>query len=160
MRSKGVGLVLIVAIGIIDERAFQFSPEHEISVVSAVLKKYCRELPEPIFYFPLADRIRYTENRGKCNSCRLDLAVTDFGRVLYSAKSESHISSNFSAIRARLSRMPPIHQSTLRVIVEHLSRVAAHSTQNKMDAKVRHASIHHPHPLESDSTCFPTRTWP
>jgi hypothetical protein len=33
--------------------------------------------------------------------------------------------------------MPPIHQSTLRVIVEHLSRVAAHSTQNKMDAKVR-----------------------
>ena len=33
--------------------------------------------------------------------------------------------------------MPPIHQSTLRVIVEHLSKVAAHSTQNKMDAKVR-----------------------
>lgn len=50
---------------------------------------------------------------------------------------ESHISSNFSAIRARLSRMPPIHRSTLRVIVEHLSRVAANSTQNKMDAKVQ-----------------------
>lgn len=32
--------------------------------------------------------------------------------------------------------MPPIHRSTLRVIVEHLSRVAANSTQNKMDAKV------------------------
>jgi hypothetical protein len=78
--------MLIIAIGVIDERAFQFSPEHEISVVSAVLKKYCRELPEPIFYFPLADRIRYTENRGKCNSCCLDLAVTDFGRLLYSAK--------------------------------------------------------------------------
>jgi hypothetical protein len=82
MRSKGVGLVLIIAIGIIDERAFQFSPEHEISVVSAVLKKYCRELPEPIFYFPLADRIRYTENRGKYNSCCLDLAVTDSDRLL------------------------------------------------------------------------------
>lgn len=48
-----------------DERAFQFTSEHEISVVSAVLKKYCRELPEPIFYFPLADRIRYTEMRGE-----------------------------------------------------------------------------------------------
>lgn len=152
--------MLIIAIGFTDERAFQFSPEHEISVVSAVLKKYCRELPEPIFYFPLADRIRYTENRGKCNSCCLDLAVADFGRLLCSAKSESHISSNFSAIRARLSRMPPIHQSTLRVIVEHLSRVAAHSTQNKMDAKVGLASVHHPHPPKTDCTCLSTRTWP
>lgn len=47
-----------------DERAFNFTNEHEVSVISAVLKKYCRELPEPIFNFPLADRIRYTENRG------------------------------------------------------------------------------------------------
>jgi hypothetical protein len=32
--------------------------------------------------------------------------------------------------------MPLIHQMTLQMIIEHLSRIASHSAQNKMDAKV------------------------
>lgn len=94
-----------------DEEALEFSEKDEVFTISAVLKQYCRQLPEPIFHFPLQDRVRYTENR------------------------ESHISSNFSAFRARLNRMPAIHQSTFRLIVEHLARVAANSSKNKMDAK-------------------------
>lgn len=94
-----------------DEEALEFTDKDEVFTISAVLKQYCRQLPEPIFHFPLQDRVRYTENR------------------------ESHISSNFSAFRARLSRMPAIHRSTFRLIIEHLARVAAQSAKNKMDAK-------------------------
>lgn len=34
-----------------------------------------------------------------------------------------------------MRRLPPVHQSTLRVIVEHLSHVAANCEKNKMDSK-------------------------
>ncbi|KAJ9124055.1 hypothetical protein QFC22_000848 [Naganishia vaughanmartiniae] len=95
-----------------DEDAFEFSEkDYDIFSVSAVLKQYCRELPEPIFLFPQHERLRYTENR------------------------ELHIGSNFSAVRAKLVKLPPIHQNTFRAILEHLSRVAAHADKNKMDAK-------------------------
>jgi hypothetical protein len=49
---------------------------------------------------------------------------------------ETHIHSNFSTIRGRLRRLAPIHQTSFQAIIEHLSRVAANSGQNKMDAKV------------------------
>jgi hypothetical protein len=49
---------------------------------------------------------------------------------------ETHIHSNFSALRGRLRRLPPIHQTTFRALIEHLGRVNSHSTQNKMDARV------------------------
>ncbi|KAI5455025.1 hypothetical protein NCC49_002300 [Naganishia albida] len=96
----------------LDEEAFEFSvKEHDVFSISSVLKQYCRELPEPIFPLPQHERQRYTENR------------------------ELHIGSNFSAIRAKLAKLPPIHQNTFRVILEHLSRVAANASKNKMDAK-------------------------
>ena len=34
-----------------------------------------------------------------------------------------------------MRRLAPVHQATLRMIVEHLARVASHSQQNKMDPK-------------------------
>lgn len=34
-----------------------------------------------------------------------------------------------------MRRLPPVHQATLKAIVEHLARVAANSEKNKMDAK-------------------------
>lgn len=43
--------------------------------------------------------------------------------------------SNFSALRSRLRRLAPIHQTTFRAIIEHLGRVQSHKPQNKMDAK-------------------------
>ncbi|KAJ9126546.1 hypothetical protein QFC24_001574 [Naganishia onofrii] len=109
-RQSAVG-VLIQSIEQ-DEDVFEFAEkDHDVFSISAVLKQYCRELPEPIFFFPQHERLRYTENR------------------------ELHIGSNFSAVRAKLVKLPPIHQNTFRVILEHLSRVAAHADKNKMDAK-------------------------
>lgn len=38
-------------------------------------------------------------------------------------------------LRSKMRRLPPVHQAILRAILEHLSRVIAHSERNKMDAK-------------------------
>ena len=50
---------------------------------------------------------------------------------------DQHIASNFRLLRSKLRRLPPIHQSTLKAIVEHLARVASRSEKNKMDSKNR-----------------------
>lgn len=34
-----------------------------------------------------------------------------------------------------MRRLPPVHQATLKAVVEHLARVAALSEKNKMDVK-------------------------
>ena len=34
-----------------------------------------------------------------------------------------------------MRRLPPVHQATLKAIVEHLAHVAANCDRNKMDAK-------------------------
>lgn len=49
--------------------------------------------------------------------------------------SEGHISNNFRLLRSKMRRLPPVHQATLKAIVEHLAKVASHSEKNKMDAK-------------------------
>jgi hypothetical protein len=38
-------------------------------------------------------------------------------------------------IRGKIRRLHPVHQATLRAILEHLMKVAANSKHNKMDAK-------------------------
>jgi hypothetical protein len=38
-------------------------------------------------------------------------------------------------LRAKIRRLPPINQATLRRLLDHLSRVNAHSEKNKMDVK-------------------------
>lgn len=48
---------------------------------------------------------------------------------------EKHIANNFSWIRGKIRRLPVIHQTTLRAMLEHLGKIAANSKQNKMDAK-------------------------
>lgn len=56
------------------------------------------------------------------------------GRIL-TRFTEEHITNGFKVIRNKMRRLPPVHQATLRLIIEHLARVASHSNQNKMDAK-------------------------
>jgi len=34
-----------------------------------------------------------------------------------------------------MRRLPPVHQATLKAILEHLARVAARNEKNKMDVK-------------------------
>ncbi|KAF9519904.1 hypothetical protein BS47DRAFT_1374940 [Hydnum rufescens UP504] len=95
-----------------NERAFQFNPiTEDVYAVSGLLKLYLRELPEPVFRFPLQERLHHSEDR------------------------EEHISNGFLILKSKIRRLPPVHQVTLRVLVEHLARVAANSPQNKMDAR-------------------------
>ncbi|KAJ7071476.1 hypothetical protein C8F01DRAFT_1110681 [Mycena amicta] len=94
-----------------DESKFEFKHKDDIYAVASLLKLYLRELPEPVFRFPLQDRIQHTE----------DLA--------------DHQSNNFMLLRSKMRRLPPVHQATLKIIVEHLARVVAKFSDNKMDAK-------------------------
>lgn len=34
-----------------------------------------------------------------------------------------------------MRRLPPVHQATLKALVEHLAKVASHQDKNKMDPK-------------------------
>jgi hypothetical protein len=49
--------------------------------------------------------------------------------------SADHQSNNFMLLRSKIRRLPPVHQATLKAVVEHLARVIAFSDKNKMDAK-------------------------
>ncbi|WVF65636.1 hypothetical protein IAT40_000367 [Kwoniella sp. CBS 6097] len=95
----------------LDEEKFRFDEKDDVFSIGNILKQYLRELPEPVFPLPHPERVKYTESR------------------------ESHIESNFSTLRARLRRLPPIHQTTFQAMIEHLGRVNQHSATNKMDAK-------------------------
>ncbi|PPQ63698.1 hypothetical protein CVT24_004278 [Panaeolus cyanescens] len=94
-----------------DEDSFHFSLKDDIYAVASLLKLYLRELPEPVFRFSLQDRIQHTEDR------------------------EEHISNKFMLLRSKIRRLPPVHQATLKALLEHLARVVGKSDKNKMDAK-------------------------
>ncbi|KIJ21430.1 hypothetical protein PAXINDRAFT_164934 [Paxillus involutus ATCC 200175] len=94
-----------------NEAAFKFNRlTDDVYAVSSLLKLYLRELPEPLFRYPLPDRTEYTEGR-----------VGD--------------PSTVAQMRSKIRRLPASHRETLRAIVEHLARVAAFSDKNKMDAR-------------------------
>lgn len=92
-----------------DENSFKFNPlTDDVYAVASLLKLYLRELPEPLFKYPLQDR-------GEC------------------AEPREH--SQLSQMRSKIRRLPAIHRETLRAIIEHLARVAGRSEKNKMDTK-------------------------
>ncbi|KAI0317997.1 hypothetical protein OF83DRAFT_1171488 [Amylostereum chailletii] len=95
-----------------NEHDFAFnSMTDDVHAVSSLLKLYLRQLPEPIFKFPQQDRIQHTE------------------------EIDEHTSNNFVLLRSKIRRLPSVHRASLKALVEHLARVAAHSEKNKMDAK-------------------------
>ncbi|KAF7978859.1 hypothetical protein HWV62_44331 [Athelia sp. TMB] len=95
-----------------NEAAFEFNPlTDDVFAVSSFLKLYLRELPEPVFRYPLQDRLQHTEDRAE------------------------HAANNFVLLRSKMRRLPPVHQATLKAILEHLARVAARAEKNKMDVK-------------------------
>lgn len=94
-----------------DELGFQFdAAKDEPAAVAGVFKDYLRQLPEPVLAIPWAERIKYTHER------------------------QEHIRTGFAVLKGKIRRLPPIHQITLKVIVQHLSKVAQHADQNKMTA--------------------------
>jgi hypothetical protein len=52
-----------------NERAFRFSPAtDDVFIASALLKLYLRDLPEPVFRFPLQDRLQHSADLGASGS--------------------------------------------------------------------------------------------
>ncbi|KAG9101198.1 hypothetical protein FS749_009362 [Ceratobasidium sp. UAMH 11750] len=94
-----------------DETQFEFEKTTDVYCIGSMLKRYLRELPEPLFRFPLAERIQHSAGRNE------------------------HIKNGFLVLRGRLRRLPGVHQATVRVVVEHLARVAGRAQKNKMDAR-------------------------
>ena len=68
---------------------------------------YLRQLPEPVFRWPLAERLSFTQDR------------------------ETHIANDFVYLKQKFKRLPAIHVATLRAVVHHLRRVSM--ADNKMD---------------------------
>jgi len=94
------------------ERAFSFNSfTDDIYSVASLLKLYLRGLPEPLFKFPLRDRIQHSEDKA------------------------DHAANGFVVLRSKIRRLPGVHRASLKALVEHLSRVASHADKNKMDAK-------------------------
>ncbi|KAH7883937.1 hypothetical protein F5I97DRAFT_1930151 [Phlebopus sp. FC_14] len=98
-----------------NEANFRFNRlTDDVYAVSSLLKLYLRELPEPLFKYLLQDRVEHTEGK--------------FIPATYQPNS-------ISQMRSKIRRVPAIHRETLRAVVEHLARVAAHSDKNKMDVR-------------------------
>lgn len=94
-----------------NEEAFYFTPDDDVYSVGVVFKTYLRDLPDPLFPLPHAERIKWTESR------------------------ESHFANQFATLRGRLRRLPQIHQTTFQAVIEHLNRISRNAAENKMDAK-------------------------
>jgi len=95
-----------------DEKLFEFNPAiDDVFCVSSLLKLYLRELPEPLFRFPVQERLQHTESR------------------------DEHIHNDFQVLRSKMRRLHPVHQATLRVLIEHLAHVTSRCQVNKMDAR-------------------------
>ncbi|CAE7218473.1 unnamed protein product [Rhizoctonia solani] len=94
-----------------DETQFEFEKTTDVFCIGSLLKRYLRELPEPLFKFPLAERLQHSSGRSE------------------------HIKNGFIMLRGKLRRLPGVHQATMRIVIEHLARVAARSQKNKMDAR-------------------------
>jgi hypothetical protein len=42
-----------------------------------------------------------------------------------------NVKNGFMVLRGKLRRLPGVHQATVRIVVEHLARVAARAQKNK-----------------------------
>ncbi|KAH8917716.1 Rho GTPase activation protein [Atractiella rhizophila] len=92
-----------------DEALFNFDAHrHDPHTIAAVLKLYFRQLPTPLFQMSLVDRAQF------------------LGHYKHDPPAA------VQAVAKRIRRLHPTHYATLRLFCQHLYRVAAHATQNKM----------------------------
>ncbi|GMK56228.1 hypothetical protein CspeluHIS016_0300680 [Cutaneotrichosporon spelunceum] len=93
-----------------DEDTYHFTQEDDVFSVAVVLKAYLRDLPDPLFPLPHAERVKWSESR------------------------EEHFKNHFATLRSRLRRLPTIHQTTFQAVIEHLNRISKNAAENKMNA--------------------------
>ncbi|KAF8256362.1 hypothetical protein EI94DRAFT_1649994, partial [Lactarius quietus] len=86
------------------------SDADDIHTAASLLKFYLKELPEPLFSFPL---------QSPC----------------FNVYSASHTADGFAQLRSRICGLPAVHRASLGALLWHLSRVASHSNKNRMGPK-------------------------
>lgn len=102
--------------------------------VTCLNQLYLRELPEPLFRLPLADRLQHTEHRGLYPPSTHSWmnSRTNLGGDFHV---EEHLKNRFPLLKSKIRRLPPVHQATLKAVLEHLARVASRCAINKMDVR-------------------------
>ncbi|KAK4045979.1 hypothetical protein OIV83_006464 [Microbotryomycetes sp. JL201] len=93
-----------------NEKEFNFDPREDPATVAGVLKLYLRQLPQPLFPFPLTDRLSLSQD-----------ILRDYPSAI-------------SSLQRRLRRLAPPNQATLKALLEHLGKIARHGAVNKMTA--------------------------
>lgn len=93
-----------------DERAFGFGANEDPHTVAGILKLFLRQLPIPLFFFSLHDRMGWSAE--------------------YGADKEAALAK----LTRRIRRLPVSHQATLKALLEHLSHVVGREAENKMTA--------------------------
>ncbi|KAG0352615.1 hypothetical protein BG005_007958 [Podila minutissima] len=78
----------------------------DVASIAAVLKIYLRELPEPLFPFPLNERSTYSANQDP--------------------------SARLHELKIRLKRLPDCNIDTLQYLIQHLRRIYENVEFNKM----------------------------
>ncbi|KAH9008371.1 hypothetical protein EDB85DRAFT_2283815 [Lactarius pseudohatsudake] len=90
------------------EKPCSFSSMDTIHSVAMLLKRYLRDLPEPMFMLSLQDYRQYRRNRVR------------------------HAAHDLSLLRSKIGELRPVHRAALEAVLLHFLRVASHSAQNAM----------------------------
>ncbi|KAH9017970.1 hypothetical protein EDB85DRAFT_1897394 [Lactarius pseudohatsudake] len=90
------------------EKPCSFSSTDTIHSVAMLLKRYLRDLPEPMFMLSLQDYRQYRRNRVR------------------------HAAHDLSLLRSKIGELRPVHRAALEAVLLHFLRVASHSAQNAM----------------------------
>ncbi|KAG0268285.1 hypothetical protein DFQ27_007136 [Actinomortierella ambigua] len=83
------------------------SAAEEVHAIAAILKAYLREMPEPLFPFPLNERVAYSNLTGG--------------------------QARMQELKGRLKRLDDCHLDTLQILIQHLRRVYDSVDDNKMN---------------------------
>ncbi|SCU95080.1 LAME_0F10616g1_1 [Lachancea meyersii CBS 8951] len=98
----------------------------DIHAVSGVLKRYLRKLPNPIFTFQVYEPLMaLVRDSNLVNELPLKAANNDEYQGVFQA--------TIKQLTKILCQMPPQHYTLLKVLVEHLEKVARHSDDNLMN---------------------------
>ncbi|KAF9973039.1 hypothetical protein BGZ73_003749 [Actinomortierella ambigua] len=83
------------------------SAAEEVHAIAAILKAYLREMPEPLFPFPLNERVAYSSLTGG--------------------------QARMQELKGRLKRLDDCHLDTLQILIQHLRKVYDNVEDNKMN---------------------------
>ena len=112
-----------------DEELFAFPPGTDIHIPAGILKLYLRQLPLPLCAMHVTDRIALSY------AMLGAVAKTDHKSPLTRVKGTDEIArkESLASLSKRLRRLSPPHAATLKVVIQHLARVAQHAPTTRMN---------------------------